>query len=128
MVGEDLGESRVFGQEAVARMHGVGAGDLAGREQRGDVEIGILRGRRPDADAFVGQPHMHRVGVGGGMHGHGLDAELLAGAQHAQCDFAAIGYEDFVEHAVLGKRMAGSEWQVEANPIRYGPLAICLIQ
>ena len=30
VLGEDFGEARVLGQEAVARMHGVGAGDLAG--------------------------------------------------------------------------------------------------
>ena len=95
---EDFGEARVLGQEAVAGMHGVGAGDLAGREQRRDVEIAVARGRRADADAFVGEPHMHGVGVGGRMHGDGRDAELLAGAQHAQRDLAAIGYEDFFEH------------------------------
>ena len=98
VLGEDLGEAGVLGQEAVAGMHGIGAGDLAGREQRGDVEIAVLRRRRADADALVGKPHMHRVGVGGGMHGDRGDAELLARAQHAQRDFAAIGYEDFVEH------------------------------
>ena len=95
---EDFGEARVLGQEAVARMHGVGAGDLAGREQRRDVEIAVARGRRSDADALVGEPHMHGVGVGGRMHRDGRDAELLAGAQHAQRDLAAIGYEDFFEH------------------------------
>ena len=42
---------------------------------------------------------MHGVGVGGGMHRDGGDAEFLAGAQHAQRDLAAIGYEDLVEHA-----------------------------
>ncbi len=41
---------------------------------------------------------MHGVGVGGGMHRDGGDAELLAGAQHAQRDLAAIGDEDLVEH------------------------------
>ena len=51
---------------------------------------------------------MHGVGVGGGMHGDGGDAELLAGAQHPQGDFAAIGYEDFIEHGVLTKRRAAS--------------------
>jgi hypothetical protein len=35
------------------------------------------------------------------MHGNGGDAEFLARAQNAQCDFAAIGYQDFVEHVVL---------------------------
>jgi hypothetical protein len=32
------------------------------------------------------------------MNRDGGDAELLAGAQHPQCDLAAIGNEDFVEH------------------------------
>jgi hypothetical protein len=42
---------------------------------------------------------MHGVGVGGGMHGDRLDAELLAGAQHAKGDLAAVGDQDFLEHA-----------------------------
>ncbi len=95
---EDFGEARVLGEEAVARMHGVGAGDLAGGEQRRDVEIAVARRRRADAHALVGEPHMHGVGVGGRMHRDGRDAELLAGAQHAQRDLAAIGDQDFVEH------------------------------
>ena len=95
---EDFGEARVLGQEAVARMHRVGAGDLAGGEQRRDVEIAVARRRRADADALVGEPHMHGVGVGGRMHGDGRDAELLAGAQHPQRDLAAVGDEDLVEH------------------------------
>ena len=99
VLGEDFGEAGVLRQEAVAGMHGVGAGDLAGGEQRGDVEIAVLRRRRADADALVGEPHMHGVGVGGGMHRDGRDAELLARAQDAQRDLAAIGDQDFVEHA-----------------------------
>ena len=42
VLGEDFGEAGVLRQEAVAGMHGVGAGDLAGREQRRDVEIAVL--------------------------------------------------------------------------------------
>ena len=95
---EDFGEAGVLGQEAVARMHGVGAGDLAGGEQRRDVEVAVLRRRRADADALVGEAHMHGVGVGGRMHGDRRDAELLAGAQHPERDLAAVGDEDFVEH------------------------------
>ena len=45
---------------------------------------------------------MHGVGVGGGMHRDGSDAEFLARAQNPQCDFAAIGYQDLVEHVVPG--------------------------
>ena len=43
---------------------------------------------------------MHGVGVGGGMHGDGMDAEFLAGAQHTQRDLTAIGDQDLVEHDV----------------------------
>ena len=96
--GEDFGKTRVLREEAVAGMHGVGAGDLAGRENGGDVEVAVFRRRRPDADALVGKAHVHRVGVGGRMHRHRRDAELLAGAQDAQGDLAAIGDEDFIEH------------------------------
>ena len=40
------------------------------------------------------------VAVGRRVHGDGLDAELAAGAQDAQRDLAAVGDDDFVEHAV----------------------------
>ena len=97
---EDLGEARVLGEEAIAGMDSVGAGDLAGGQERRDVEIAVARSRRADAHALIREPHVHGVGVGGRMHRHGLDAELLARTQYAQCDLAAIGYEDFIEHFV----------------------------
>ena len=98
MRGQDVGELGVLRQEAVARMHGVGAGDLAGRDDRRNVEIAFAGGRRADADAFIGQPHMHRIGIRRRMHGHRLDAHLAAGAMDAQRDFAAICNEDLLEH------------------------------
>ena len=97
---EYLGEAGVLRQEAVARMHRVGAGDLAGGQQRRNVEIAVARGGRADAHALVGEPHMHGVLVGGRMHGDGRDAELLAGAQHAQRDLAAVGDQDLFEHFI----------------------------
>ncbi len=64
----------------------------------GNVQI-ALRGRRwPDADAFVGKAHMHRVGVGRRMDRDRGDAHLLAGAIDAERDLAAIGDQDFFEH------------------------------
>ena len=42
---EDIGEARVLRQEAVAGMNGVGAGDLAGGDERGNVEIAVLARR-----------------------------------------------------------------------------------
>ena len=106
VLGQDLGEAGVLGEEPVARMHRIGAGDLAGGEQRRDVEIAVARRRRADAHALVGEPHVHGVGVGGRMHGDGLDAELLAGAQHPQRDLAAIGDQDFFKHRLCDTNAA----------------------
>ena len=103
-----LGEARVLGQEAVARMDRVGAAQVGGGQDRRDVEVAVARRRRADADAFVGQADMHRVGIGGGMHRHRAYAELAAGAQHAQRDLAAVGDQDLVEHQAATRRTAGT--------------------
>ena len=65
VLGQDLGEAGVFRQKAVAGVHRVGAGDLAGREQRRDVKVGFARRRRADAHALVGEANVHGVGIGG---------------------------------------------------------------
>lgn len=91
---QNFGETRVFRQEAVARMHGVGAGDLAGRKQLRNVQIAVACGRRADAHAFVGEAHMHRVGISGRMHRHRLDAQFFARPQHTQRDLATVGNQD----------------------------------
>ncbi|MCC2651944.1 MAG: hypothetical protein K0Q60_2107 [Microvirga sp.] len=95
---QHLRETGVLGQEAVAGMDGVGASDLAGCDERRDVEIAVAGGRRADADALVSKAHMHRVRIGGGMDRHSGDAELLRRAQDAQGDLASIGNEDLIEH------------------------------
>ena len=96
--GENLRETRVLRQESVAGMHGISAGDFAGRQDGGNIEVAVLCSGRPDTHALVSKAHMHCVGVGGGMHRDGRNAEFFAGAQHPQGDFAAVGDEDFIEH------------------------------
>ena len=103
---DDLHERGVLGEEAVARMDRLGAGDLAGGDDVGDGEV-ALRGRgRADADALVGHADVHRVGVGGRMDRDGLDAHLLAGAVDAERDLAAVGDQDLLEHGRLSLRAA----------------------
>jgi len=98
VLGENFRKPGVLGEKTVAGMHGVRAGDLAGGEQSRDVEVTVFGGGRPDADAFVRQTYVHCVFVRGGVHRDGGNAQLLAGAQHPQRDFPAIGNEDLVEH------------------------------
>jgi hypothetical protein len=40
---------------------------------------------------------MHRIGIGGGMHGDRLDPHFPGGADDAQCDFAPVGDQDLFE-------------------------------
>jgi len=104
VLGKDLRKPGVFCEKTVAWMHRIGAGDLTGGKQRGNVEVAVARRGRADADTLVREPNMHRVLVCGGMHGDGRYAELLAGAQHAQRDFTAICDQDLVEHFGMLKR------------------------
>ncbi len=98
MVGQNLGEPSVLGEKSITGMQRLGSGDFAGGKQRRNIEIGFACGGRPDADQFVGELHMHGVGVGGGVHRDRRNAELLRRAQDAQGDFAAVGDENFFEH------------------------------
>ena len=95
---DDLGELGVLGQEAVARVDRLRAGDLGGGDDGRDVEVGFGGGRRADADALVREADVHGVAVGFGMDGHRVDAHLLARAVHAEGDLATVRNEDFLEH------------------------------
>src|SRR5262249_37277003 len=98
VLGEDFGKPGVLGKKTVARMHRGGAGGVASREQgRGGGGTVFCCGG-DDANAFIRQTYMHRVFVCGGVYRDRGNAQLLAGAQHPQRDFSAIGNEDFVEH------------------------------
>ena len=58
-------------------------------------------GGRADADAFIGEPDVHSIGVRGRMNRNGRNAEILAGAQYPQRDLAPIGYQDFLKHGYM---------------------------
>jgi hypothetical protein len=96
---DPLAEIGVFGKEAVAGMDGLGVGDLRRRDDRRDVEVALPGRRRADADRFVGELDILRLGVGFGMHGHRAHAEFAAGTQDAQGDFAPVCYENLAKHA-----------------------------
>jgi hypothetical protein len=82
-------------------MDGIGAGDGGGGNDRRHVQIRITRWRWADADTFICQAHMHRIGIRGGMYGNGSDTHFAAGAMDAKRDFAAIGNQDFFKHRAL---------------------------
>ena len=93
------GKVRVFGQEAVARMDGVDAAALGQVDDLGDVEIRTQR-------ALVFTDEIRLVGAGAeqtqfvflGVHGHGVDTEVIARAEDTHRDLAAVGGKDLVEN------------------------------
>ena len=95
---DDGREVRTLGEEAVTGVNGVGVGDLAGGDDRRDVEVALSGRRRADADRLIGEPGVHRLGVRRGVDGHGLDAELPAGTDDPDRDLPPVGDQDLVEH------------------------------
>ena len=73
-------------------MDGLGARDLRGADDRGDIQITARTLGRTDADGFVGEAHVQAVAVGLRVDRYGPYAQFLAGADDAQGDFAAISY------------------------------------
>ena len=100
----DFGEVRALGQEAVAGMDGVGAGDFGGADDRRHVQVAVGAARRADADVLVGEPDVQGVLVGLGVDGDRLDAQLAAGEDDAQRDLAAVGDQDLLEHLLRANR------------------------
>ena len=93
--GTAAGEGRVLGQEAVARVDGVGIGDLGRGHDPVDVQVG--RGAT-DGERGLGLADVARATVGLGEHGHAADAHGLEGPDDAHGDFAPVGDQDRPEH------------------------------
>ncbi len=91
-----FGKIRIFRQEAIAGMHSIGIGHFHGTDNGRNIEIALGGAGWADANGFIGKAHMHQVFVGNGVHGHCLDAQLLAGTQNPKCYFAAIGDKNFI--------------------------------
>ena len=96
-VDHGLREVGVLGEEAVAGVHGVGAGLVGDVEDLVDVEVGVGRGRAAQRVGLVGEPDEERVAVGVGVHRDAADAGVLAGPDHPDRDLAAVGDEDLLQ-------------------------------
>ena len=87
-------------------MDGVGARDLSRRDQPGDVEIAVARGRASDAYVVVGKPDVQRLPVRLGVDGDRPKSQFFARADHPQGDLPAVRNEDLCEHQ--GVRSVGT--------------------
>ena len=97
---EGAGEVDVLAQEAVAGVHGLGAGVAAGLDDGLDLEVALGRGGGADPHGDVGLAHVPRAGVGVGIDGDRTDAEGAQGPDDAAGDLAAVGDEHGAEQGV----------------------------
>ena len=93
------GKRLALGEKAVARMHRLGAGRLAGLDDLVDQQIALRRGRRADRHRLVGHLDVQRVAVGLGIDRDRLDAHPARRLDDPAGDFAAVGDQDALEHA-----------------------------
>src|SRR5262249_55244292 len=63
-----------------------------------DVEVAVLRRRRPDADRLVGRGDVERVHIGVGIDCDGADAEPPRRAHDAAGDLTPVGDQELGEH------------------------------
>ena len=94
-------EGGVLGEEAEARVDGLAAGRLGGRDDVGDPQVAVASPTGgPMQTALVGHPDVERLALGGRVDGDRLDAELVERADHADRDLTPVRDEDAREHRV----------------------------
>ncbi len=108
-----------LGQEAVAGMHGLGAGLAAGLDDLVDHQVAFGGRRRADLDGLVGHFDVQRVAVGLGIDGDRLDAHPAGGLDDAAGDLAAIGDQNSLEHVLVYLQPLGG-WHSPRNLARGG--------
>jgi len=72
--------------------------DFSGADDGRNVQVAFFGGGWANTDRFIGQFDVLGIGVSGGVHRHGFDAQFPAGPQNAQGDFASVGDQDFSKH------------------------------
>ena len=100
-------EVGVLGEEAVARVHGVGVAALGRGDDLVDREVRVTGGRAVQGVRLVGQSHEQGVAVGVGVDRHAPDPRVAAGPDDAHRDLPAVRDQhlgeltDLLRHDVL---------------------------
>jgi hypothetical protein len=94
----DVGKVSVFGEETVAGMNGIDIRYFGGTDKAIDAQITLIAGGFTDANGLVGKLDMHGVGILVGINGDSTDVQLFASANNSDCNFSAVGYQDFFKH------------------------------
>ena len=92
------GKLRVFRQKAVAGVDGVHMAALGQIDDGGNVQIGTQGAQLLiHLIGFVRLGTEQAVGIFFGIHGHGAQIQISAGAEHTDGDLAAVGDQDLFD-------------------------------
>ena len=97
-LGHGAGKVGVFGEEAVARVDGVGTGAHCDIEQRGNVHVGIRRGVAGQRVGLVGHLGVQGAGIGLRVNSDGANTQVAGGAGDTDGDLAAVSNKDCRNH------------------------------
>jgi hypothetical protein len=81
-------------------MNGVNVRDFRGADDSVNAKIAFAAGALADANRFIGELHMHGVGVRLGVDRNRADIELLARPDDAHGNLTTVGDQYFFEHGV----------------------------
>ena len=117
---------RVLGEKSVAGMDRIDIANLGCAHDSVDFEVAFRAGRRADTNGFVCKLNMQRIDVGLRVNRQRSDAELLAGANHAQRNLTAIGNQDFFKHGLARQGNGPLAWfssaQLQAMRLPYNQI------
>ena len=102
-IGARLGELRVFREETIAGMNGLGAGAFGHIEDLVDPKIRLGCRRRADGVRLVGLRDVERGAIDVGINGDSADTHFTARADDAHRDLSPVGDQNLLEH-LLGCR------------------------
>jgi hypothetical protein len=85
-------------------MNGVAPGAAGHGDDSVNIEIAFAGGSWTNGIGFVGEADVEGFAVDLAEDSGGADAEFPAGSKDADGDFAAVGDQDFLEHAVFALR------------------------
>ncbi len=97
-IGARLGELRVFREEAVSGMDGLGTRTFGDLDDLVHPKIRLGRRRRADGVRFVGLTDVERRAVDIGIDGDAGDSHFAAGAYDPHRNLSSIGDQNLLEH------------------------------
>ena len=93
-----FGEAGVLAEKAITGMDGGGVGNFGRADHGWNVEVAARTLGRADTNGLIGKAGMQRMAIRFRIDRDRRDAQVFAGANDPQRNFAAIGNQYFLKH------------------------------